>query len=50
MPVFLVLFEKWYAWRKGVYNVRTDIVSSLLSSVMNITKDVAASEKCYVYK
>jgi sterol desaturase/sphingolipid hydroxylase (fatty acid hydroxylase superfamily) len=43
MPVFLllVLFEKWYAWQKGADNVRTtDMVSSLLSGVTNVTKDV----------
>ncbi len=43
MPVFLllVLLEKWYAWKKGDDNVRTnDMVSSLLSGVTNVTKDV----------
>jgi len=43
MPAFLllVLFEKWYAWQKGVDNVRTlDMISSLLSGVTNVTKDV----------
>lgn len=43
MPVFLilVLLEKWYAWRKGNDNVRTnDMISSLLSGVTNVTKDV----------
>jgi len=43
MPAFLalVLFEKWYAWRKGKDNVRTaDMISSLLSGVTNVTKDV----------
>lgn len=43
MPAFLVLvlIEKWYAWRKGNDNVRTnDMVSSLLSGVTNVTKDV----------
>lgn len=43
MPAFLllVLFEKWYAWRKGEDNVRTpDMISSLLSGVTNVTKDV----------
>ncbi|MGE9313711.1 sterol desaturase family protein [Niabella sp. CJ426] len=43
MPAFLalVLFEKWYAWRKGNDNVRTaDMISSLLSGVTNVTKDV----------
>lgn len=43
MPAFLllVLLEKWYAWKKGDDNVRTnDMVSSLLSGVTNVTKDV----------
>lgn len=43
MPAFLllVLFEKWYAWRKGEDNVRTnDMISSLMSGVTNVTKDV----------
>ncbi|MCH5720317.1 sterol desaturase family protein [Niabella hibiscisoli] len=43
MPAFLglVLLEKWYAWRKGNDNVRTtDMISSLLSGVTNVTKDV----------
>lgn len=43
MPAFLalVLFEKWYALRKGNDNVRTnDMISSLLSGVTNVTKDV----------
>lgn len=43
MPAFLVLvlFEKWYAWKKGNDNVRTnDMISSLLSGVTNVTKDV----------
>ncbi|GAB3010023.1 hypothetical protein GCM10027051_09290 [Niabella terrae] len=43
MPAFLllVLLEKWYAWRKGQDNVRTnDMISSLLSGVTNVTKDV----------
>ncbi|MCH5598757.1 sterol desaturase family protein [Niabella ginsengisoli] len=43
MPAFLglVLFEKWFAWRKGVDNVNTqDMISSLLSGVTNVTKDV----------
>lgn len=43
MPAFLllVLFEKWYAWRKGGDNVRTnDMISSLMSGVTNVTKDV----------
>ncbi|MEN9698004.1 MAG: hypothetical protein RLZ56_1425 [Bacteroidota bacterium] len=43
MPLFLllVLFEKWYGWRKGFDTVRTlDMVSSLSSGVTNSTKDV----------
>ncbi len=43
MPVFLllVLFEKWYGWRKGNDTVRTmDMISSLSSGVTNVTKDV----------
>ena len=43
MPAFLllVLFEKWYGWRKGMDTVRNmDMVSSLSSGVTNATKDV----------
>jgi len=43
MPLFLllVLFEKWYGWRKGNDTVRTmDMISSLSSGVTNSTKDV----------
>lgn len=43
MPAFLtlVLLEKWYAWHKGTDNVRTnDMMSSLLSGVTSVTKDV----------
>lgn len=43
MPAFLllVLFEKWYGWRKGNDTVRTmDMISSLNSGVTNVTKDV----------
>jgi alkylglycerol monooxygenase len=43
MPLFLllVIFEKWYGWRKGFDTVRTlDMVSSLSSGVTNSTKDV----------
>jgi alkylglycerol monooxygenase len=43
MPVFLllVLFEKWYGWRKGFDTVRNmDMLSSLTSGVTNVTKDV----------
>lgn len=43
MPAFLllVLFEKWYGWRKGMDTVRNmDMISSLSSGVTNATKDV----------
>ena len=43
MPLFLllVLFEKWYGWRKGNDTVRTmDMMSSLSSGVTTSTKDV----------
>ncbi len=43
MPVFLllVIFEKWYGWKKGNDTVNTmDMVSSLASGVTNVTKDV----------
>lgn len=43
MPAFLllVIFEKWYGWRKGFETVRTmDAISSLASGVTNVTKDV----------
>jgi alkylglycerol monooxygenase len=43
MPIFLllVLFEKWWGWRKGNDTVRTmDMISSLSSGVTNVTKDV----------
>jgi sterol desaturase/sphingolipid hydroxylase (fatty acid hydroxylase superfamily) len=43
MPLFLllVLFEKWYGWRKGNDTVKTmDMISSLSSGVTNSTKDV----------
>jgi alkylglycerol monooxygenase len=42
-PAFflLVLFEKWWGWRKGHDTVRTnDMISSLSSGVTNATKDV----------
>jgi sterol desaturase/sphingolipid hydroxylase (fatty acid hydroxylase superfamily) len=42
-PAFLVLvlFEKWWGWRKGNDTVRTnDMISSLTSGVTNSTKDV----------
>lgn len=43
MPAFLilVLFEKWYGWRKGNDTVQPmDMISSLSSGVTNVTKDV----------
>jgi alkylglycerol monooxygenase len=43
MPVFLflVLFEKWYGWKKGFDTVRNlDMISSLSSGITNVTKDV----------
>lgn len=43
MPAFLilVLFEKWWGWRKKKDTVRNmDMVSSLTSGVTNVTKDV----------
>ena len=43
MPAFfgLVLFEKWYGWRKGFETVRTnDMISSISSGVTNTVKDV----------
>ncbi len=43
MPVFLllVLFEKWYGWRKGMDTVRSmDMISSISSGVTNVVKDV----------
>lgn len=43
MPAFLllVLFEKWYGWRKGNDTVQTmDMISSLSSGITNSTKDV----------
>ncbi|RYY56130.1 MAG: sterol desaturase family protein [Chitinophagaceae bacterium] len=43
MPAFLllVLFEKWYGWKKGMETVQTmDMISSLASGVTNVTKDV----------
>ena len=39
--LFLVLFEKWWGWRKGKDTVRNmDMISSLSSGVTNVTKDV----------
>jgi alkylglycerol monooxygenase len=43
MPSFLVLvlFEKWWGWRKGKDTVRNnDMISSLSSGITNATKDV----------
>ncbi len=43
MPAFLalVLFEKWWGWRKGNDTVRNnDMISSLSSGMTNSTKDV----------
>lgn len=43
MPSFLVLvlFEKWWGWRKGHDTVRVnDMISSLSSGITNVTKDV----------
>ncbi len=43
MPIFLllVLFEKWYGWKKGKDTVRNmDMISSLSSGVTNVTKEV----------
>jgi alkylglycerol monooxygenase len=43
MPAFLalVLFEKWYGWRRGNDTVRQmDMISSLSSGITNVTKDV----------
>lgn len=43
MPAFLVLvlFEKWWGWRKGFDTVRNnDMIASLSSGITNVTKDV----------
>lgn len=43
MPLFLalVLFEKWYGWKKKQETIRTmDMISSLSSGLTNVTKDV----------
>ena len=43
MPVFLllVLFEKWWGWKKEKDTVRNmDMISSLSSGVTNVTKDI----------
>jgi alkylglycerol monooxygenase len=42
-PTFLllVLFEKWYGWRKGFDTVHNlDMISSMISGVTNTTKEV----------
>lgn len=39
--LFLVLFEKWWGWRKGFDTVSNmDMISSLTSGITNATKDV----------
>lgn len=39
--LFLVLFEKWWGWRRGRDTVRNmDMISSLSSGITNVTKDV----------
>ena len=43
MPAFLllVLFEKWYGWKKGFETAQSmDMISSLSSGVTNVTKSV----------
>ena len=43
IPVFLLLvvFEKWYGWKKGKDTVQVmDMISSLMSGITNVTKDV----------
>jgi alkylglycerol monooxygenase len=43
MPLFLllVLFEKWYGWRRNNDTVRNmDMISSLSSGITNVTKEV----------
>lgn len=43
IPVFLLLvvFEKWYGWKKGKDTVLVmDMISSLMSGITNVTKDV----------
>jgi alkylglycerol monooxygenase len=43
IPIFfgLVVFEKWWGWRKGNDTVRhLDMISSLTSGITNTTKDV----------
>lgn len=43
MPIFfvLILFEKWYGWKKGQDTIVVmDMISSLLSGVTNVTKDI----------
>jgi alkylglycerol monooxygenase len=39
--LFLVLFEKWWGWRKHMDTARSmDMVSSISSGITNVTKDV----------
>lgn len=39
--LFLVVFEKWYGWKKGNDTVHVmDMISSLMSGITNVTKDV----------
>jgi alkylglycerol monooxygenase len=43
IPIFLLLvfFEKWYGWKRGNDTVKTmDMISSLMSGITNVTKDV----------
>jgi sterol desaturase/sphingolipid hydroxylase (fatty acid hydroxylase superfamily) len=43
MPAFLilVLFEKWYGWKKGFETAQSmDMISSLSSGITNVTKSV----------
>lgn len=43
IPIFLllVLFEKWWGWRKGFDTVRNlDMIASLSSGITNVTKSV----------
>ena len=43
IPVFLLLvvFEKWYGWKRGKDTVQVmDMISSLMSGITNVTKDV----------
>ena len=48
--LFLVLFEKWYGWRKGKDTVRNmDMIASLSSGVTNVTKDVVGLSICHSF-